>query len=410
MAFNLPRTGIIITASVLVAAGIAFYENEHIREWILNYRRKLAIALHSLGDEIHPSARPRSNSQDDDEEAAESRRRRREEIVRLNRLDMIRQARAEGIAVDLDELVKLGEAEEARALGTSPKTDSHNGFDKLVGADGMLRQPEMSQATGADTGTSGMRYRGAGARGLDAGSAVANPFDDEAQVLFDHELIGESSSLYDEKSHTSRESTRTLSPRPIDETSIAESQYYSEEEMDAQIEEAIRRSMQDQTTNKNPAVLSRQPEAMDVDPPISVPEPESTESSYYYAPPPHVNQPPQTLFSSAMEDMLQANLHHVSSPIEEDDAPTPSGTLTPTEDGFSTAASLVGSHAEDVAQLSDFHSMLDENEMDARSEATSEAYSVVGGVSTPGSWTDVESEAGEEEGLHHQRPMASDTL
>ena len=57
--------------------------------------------------------------------------------------------------------------------------------------------------------------------------------------------------------------------------------------------------------------------------------------------------------------------------------------------------------------MSDFHSMMDENEghdleMDARSEAaSSDTFSMVG-TGTPGSWTDVESEAGEEEG--HQRP------
>lgn len=85
--------GLIITASVLVAAGIACYENEQIREWILNSRRKLAIALHSLGEEIDPQSRSQNNSQSNDEEAAEARRNRRHEIIRLNRLDMVKQAR-----------------------------------------------------------------------------------------------------------------------------------------------------------------------------------------------------------------------------------------------------------------------------------------------------------------------------
>jgi hypothetical protein len=387
-----------------VAVGVACYENEYIREWILNYRRKLAIALHALGDEINPPSRSRSNSQDDEEATAEARRRRREEIIRLNRLEMIRQAREEGISVDLDELIKLGAAEEATAMASPSTADKSKSFDALVGADGMLKQSEMSQTTGTDTTASGLRHRGAGARGLESGSTLANPFDDEAQVLFDHELLG--SSMHEEKSGQSRESTRTLSPAPM-EASFTESQYYSEEEMEAQIEEAIRRSLQDQTTNKHPA--AQDDDIMAMNPPVSVPQ--SLESSYYYAPPPHVHQPPanaQSMYSSAMEAMKEANLHNAPADDADDEAHTPTGTLTPTEDGQSTAASLIGSQAEDIGRMSDFQSILDENEMDARSEVTSEAFSVVG-ASTPGSWTDVESEAGEEEGHHTVPALVSNT-
>jgi hypothetical protein len=196
---------------------------------------------------------------------------------------------------------------------------------------------------------------------------------------------------------------------------MTNSQYYSEEEMEAQLEEAIRRSMQDQTIGKSHAVPSQlQSEEEDPmeteDPSISVPQ--STENSYYYAPPPNVGQPPSSvnptsMYSSAMEAMLAADM---AQPMDNDDAddeaPTPSGTLTPTEDGASTAASFVGSQAEDIARMSDFHSMADEEErdMDARSEAESEAFSMVGdGTHTPGSWTDVESEAGDEEGHQERR-------
>jgi hypothetical protein len=390
MASNLPRAGLIIGTSVLVAVGIAFYENENIREFILNYRRKLAVALHSLGDEINPQFRSRSNSEDDTE-AAEARRRPREEIIRLNRLDMIRQAREEGIAVDLDELVKLGE-EEVRANGPSSTTNKNGSFDYLIGPDGTLRQPGMSQTTGADASVSGIRHRSAGARGLDTGASFANPFGDEAQVLFDRDLIG--NSMHDEKSRDSRESTRTLSPRPMD----SPTNYYSEDEMDAQLEEAIRRSIDDQTINKNPATGIEE-DVMDMDPPVSIPQ--SLESSYYYAPPPNVHQPPanaQSMYSSAMEAMLEANLHNAPADDADDEAHTPTGTLTPTEDDQSTAASLIGSQG-DIGRMSDFQSVLDENEMDARSEAQSEEFSVLG-ASTPGSWTDVESEAGDEEGHH----------
>jgi hypothetical protein len=109
-----------------------------------------------------------------------------------------------------------------------------------------------------------------------------------------------------------------------------------------------------------------------------------------------------------MEAMLEANLQNHSSGLQEDDADveahTPSGTLTPTEDGHSTAASFVGSQAEDVARMSDFQSVADYHDIDARSEATSEAFSMVG-VDTPRSWTDVESEADEEEGHQSNAPV-----
>ncbi|KAF7113664.1 hypothetical protein CNMCM5793_003020 [Aspergillus hiratsukae] len=41
-------------AKALVAAGIAVYESPQFREWVNNSRRKIALALHNLGDEILP--------------------------------------------------------------------------------------------------------------------------------------------------------------------------------------------------------------------------------------------------------------------------------------------------------------------------------------------------------------------
>ncbi|KIW09035.1 uncharacterized protein PV09_00928 [Verruconis gallopava] len=390
--------GLLITASVLVAAGIAISQNEYIREWILNYRRKLAMALHSLGDEIHPPSYSQRDFEDDSEAAIELRRRRREEIVRRNRLEMIKQARDEGIAVDLDELVKLGEAEESRVLDPSPAiTNSSTGFDALVGADGKLRQPEISKVTGVDISPSGLRQRTAGIRGADLDASTSNCSNNVFQVLLDRESIH--NTAQDKISQPSQESKQSPSLVPIS-SAATESQYFSEEEMEAQIKEAIRRSLEEITPSECPAI--QETDVIHSDPPVSVPV--STENSYYYAPPPNVHQPPasaQFMSSSAMEAMLDANLHNASA--NDDESCTPTGTLTPTEDGQSTAASLVGSQAEDVGRMSDFQSMIDENETDFRSETTSDAFSVVG-ASTPGSWTDVESEAGDEEGYHITHP------
>ncbi|KAL4780872.1 hypothetical protein BJX76DRAFT_336911 [Aspergillus varians] len=46
--------GIIIGVVALVAAGIAVYESPQFRRWVENSRRKLAMTLHNMGDEIHP--------------------------------------------------------------------------------------------------------------------------------------------------------------------------------------------------------------------------------------------------------------------------------------------------------------------------------------------------------------------
>lgn len=111
--------GIIIAASVLVAAGIAIYESPQVRQWVDQSRRKIAVALHSLGDDIQPS---------------DHEQRKREELVRRNRNEFIRRAREEGVAVDLDELARIG-TEDVRAATRRGQT-----FDDLVGSDGRLRE------------------------------------------------------------------------------------------------------------------------------------------------------------------------------------------------------------------------------------------------------------------------------
>lgn len=384
------------------------------------------MALHSLGDEIKPPSR----EMEDDEASAETSRNRRMEIIRMNRMELIKRAREEGIAVDLDELTAIGDREAAIA--------SARGFDDFVSQDGTLRsvepKPEMSQTSDsvAYTAGEGLRHRGAGARGLDMGMTVspwANPFDDDAQVLFDRALIGT-----DEETEAllqgSRESTRTLSPAPLVDTSDTASEYFSEAELEAQIEEAIRRSLTD--VSDGTPLLQEKSTLSDL--PISVPAEvvdtdvsESEDDLYYYAPPPNVSQPPashQAMLSTAMEDMLQANLHQNSNPtvtkncdrgfLEDDESHTPTGTLTPTDDGHSIAASMA---SDDVAAMSDFESeagdapapffsslSIPEDVMSDAGESD-DSFSVVGaGTSTPGSaWSDVGSEAGEEEG--HQGQM-----
>ena len=49
-----PSPGIIIAASVLVAAGVAIYNDPQVQEWLELSRRKIVVAWSSLGDDLNP--------------------------------------------------------------------------------------------------------------------------------------------------------------------------------------------------------------------------------------------------------------------------------------------------------------------------------------------------------------------
>ncbi|EQL30099.1 hypothetical protein BDFG_07390 [Blastomyces dermatitidis ATCC 26199] len=82
--------GLVITVTILLAAGIAVYESPHVKQWVRNSRRKIAIALHNLGDEINPQERSADRRQAEvismreelGEEAEARRNKAREEILR----------------------------------------------------------------------------------------------------------------------------------------------------------------------------------------------------------------------------------------------------------------------------------------------------------------------------------------
>ncbi|KAH8725643.1 hypothetical protein GQ44DRAFT_706884 [Phaeosphaeriaceae sp. PMI808] len=164
--------GIIIAASIVVAAGIAIYESPQVRAWVDQSRRKIAVALHNLGDDIQPR-RPSESSDDFD-----LRKQRRDDLVRRNRNELIRRAREEGIAVDLDELAKIG-TEDIDMAERRSRADRSKSFDTMVGDNGMLRA--QANTTSNDLSDSTLRKRGiAGVvAGTAAAGAVANPFDDD---------------------------------------------------------------------------------------------------------------------------------------------------------------------------------------------------------------------------------------
>jgi hypothetical protein len=125
-----PPLGVIITVTIILAAGIAVYENPNIREWIDRSRQKIAMALHSLGDDIDPRSRsPRVNDpsmREDASEVAEARR---------------RQARAE-----IMERGRIMEERRRRKQASRSGSDSSQTFGNVVDKDGMLKRDETTMA------------------------------------------------------------------------------------------------------------------------------------------------------------------------------------------------------------------------------------------------------------------------
>ncbi|KAA6410015.1 MAG: hypothetical protein FRX48_06629 [Lasallia pustulata] len=181
--------GLIISLSVLFAAGIAVYENPQVRLWVDSSRRKIALALHSLGDEIHPPSPLRaedpSTREDGSAEAAERRRKAREEILERGRV-----------------------MEERRQKKHHIKSST---FDNLVDRDGSLKgQDDGARTTAAEpiAGEEGLRRRNDVVKAAALGAAFANPFADEMHTSFVHEDTPKQSPESDDQ--ISRGSSETL--------------------------------------------------------------------------------------------------------------------------------------------------------------------------------------------------------
>lgn len=145
--------GVIITISALVAAGIAVYESPQFREWVNNSRRKIALALHNLGDGIQPPdstspLREDISMKEDSGEAAQKRRRAaRQEILRRS---------------------ALFEARLRKKQSVPPDT-----FDSLVDEDGNLRNIDLPDAA---------QHSGAKSTGVDLPRSQPSPFEKESNA------------------------------------------------------------------------------------------------------------------------------------------------------------------------------------------------------------------------------------
>ena len=160
--------GLLLSLSLLFAAGLAAYENPHVRQWIDESRRKVAIALHSLGDEVAPNpSEPReaspdaSTREDEDAEAVERRRRARQEILERGRI--------------LEERRKSRQASTGKAKS----------FDDLVDKDGNLKveQPSATSTSAEPQAEElGLRNRHVESQAAALGSTFANPSADEWHI------------------------------------------------------------------------------------------------------------------------------------------------------------------------------------------------------------------------------------
>jgi hypothetical protein len=319
------------------------------------------VALHSLGDEIQPR-RPSESSDD-----FEARKRGRDELVRRNRNELIRRAREEGIAVDLDELARIGN-EAAEVAERRSRADRTRSFDDMVGSDGMLKNG--TKATGNDTSNGDVRKRGVAgfAAGSAAAAAMVNPFSDD-QVLFDHdedEAPSPKPFIYEESA--TRESSATV-------------------QGDVPVTPATTGTLVDLTP----------------DPEHSIPETESPALPVHD----HVEQAAQSFYSFT-SSASQAEEPPASQPFFDDEAEHVStGTLTPRSERSMTLSASVADRADDIAILSMQNSVQTDADHDARSEVFSDGgftdagFSEGGfsefeegrqGIVTPNSWTDVGSD------------------
>ncbi|KAG6997742.1 hypothetical protein G7Y79_00038g075010 [Physcia stellaris] len=346
--------GLILSFSILFAASLAVYENNpEIREWVDNSRRKIAVALHNFGDEIAPpfpsrNPNPRrdaSTREDESAEAAERRRKARQEIIERGRVleERRRQKRANTRTfddlVDKDGLLKSTHDTAARTTAAEP-----------------IPQPETSE----------LKKRKTEAAGAAMGATLANPFADEVPMEF--YSADESTTPI---AHT-RSSTPTLpatSPReqqapttpPAPNTFLIDTDDLSTHPSEQLV---------DLTPTSSPTVPSAFSPHHDDLASLSPISPSFSEADGDEAPPPapwpvSINEwAENTSFYSAPQSQPDTQ-------EQEQDTAGKAGTLTPT-------ASESGEHVSQIGS----------EDMDVMSE--------IGGISTPGSWTEVGSDSGEE--------------
>lgn len=186
----------IIAASVAVAAAVAIYESPEIQRMANDLRRRIALALRSLGDNISPEERENLFNRPEDAEGFlrsrgidineigvdaddETRRRQREELMYWNAIREEKQGKV---------------SKDSEKMGHSRPHSAARSFDDFMRQDDNAEKGTYVFHTGSDArnveGT--IRRRGDGARGLST-SIYTNPFSDEhgidEYVAFENSLM-----------------------------------------------------------------------------------------------------------------------------------------------------------------------------------------------------------------------------
>lgn len=189
-------SGAVIAVSAVIATAIAIYESPELRRYTDDVRRRIALALQSLGEGISPPERePMFNRPEDAEGFLESRRgagaepgvdadeatrrSQREELMYWNSVRLQKQVEAE--------LIRHAEQQDApaapAAIEARPAAFRGTSFDDFL-------KPASSEETGAfvvsgaqaNAGAGQLRHRGDGARGFSAAAVYSNPFSDENHI------------------------------------------------------------------------------------------------------------------------------------------------------------------------------------------------------------------------------------
>ncbi|KAH8681154.1 hypothetical protein BX600DRAFT_429122 [Xylariales sp. PMI_506] len=197
----------VFAVTLVVAAGIALYESPELRRMAEDLRRRIAVALYSLGDSISPQQREELLNRPEDAEGflrsrgidinnepgvdadEETRRRQREELMYWNAI--------------AEEKRKGSEKEKVSEPPARPRTSTRgSSFDDFLKQDSNAEKGAFVFHTGTDIRgdvAEGLRRRGDMPRGLNY-SAYTNPFGDEHGI--DENIIFENSLIDPEKDET----------------------------------------------------------------------------------------------------------------------------------------------------------------------------------------------------------------
>ncbi len=180
-------SGILIAASVLVAAGIAVYEHPQVQEWFEKTRRKIAIAINNIGE----GPRPAGPSDEEVAAAVAAARRKRDEILARKRELFVRQLASGGAS-----WVELEERETGRF-----------NFDDFLNSDGAGAYTlHNTSSDRPQTVDQFLRHRanvGVSEPSVNGEMTETNQTQSEAQVLFDAGSVGE----HDTTQHDDEEAT-----------------------------------------------------------------------------------------------------------------------------------------------------------------------------------------------------------